>query len=60
MSANSRGLEHAKRTSRGVPNSITVLSGKAGAADGTSSFVLSPRVNGTGMRTGVASGKKRA
>jgi len=60
MSANSRGVAQAKRTSRGVPNSITVLSDNEGVAGAASPFVFPLRVNCTGMRTGVASGKKRA
>src|SRR3954463_1127512 len=54
-SAKSNGVLQAKSTSRGVPNSITVLSLKvAGSVSSTT------RASCTGMRTGVASGKKRA
>src|ERR1700678_1030543 len=55
-SANSRGVAQANKTSRGVPNSMTVLSVKGRALEPGSP----PRANCTGMRTGAASGKKRA
>jgi hypothetical protein len=58
-SANSRGVVQANRTSRGVPNSMTVFSGSS-KAPGWPSFVTLLRMSCTGIRTGVASGKKRA
>src|SRR5882724_4037938 len=51
-SANSRGKVDENRTSRAVPNSITVLSVEA--------FSPTTRVKRTGMRTGLASGKNFA
>src|SRR5713226_9904544 len=52
MSANSSGKVEENSTSRGVPNSITVLSVEA--------FSPTTRVKRTGMRTGLASGKNFA
>src|SRR6266446_5359104 len=51
-SANSRGNVDENRTSRAVPNSITVLSVEA--------FSPTTRVKRTGMRTGLDSGKNSA
>src|SRR5271170_5652504 len=59
-SANSSGVVQAKSTSREVPNSMTVLSSTDAAPGRFSLLAFLLRVNGTGMRTGVASGKKRA
>ena len=53
VSENSRGTEEANRTSRGVPNSMTVFSLK-------DPLSLPIRVNVTGIRTGVAWGKNFA
>jgi hypothetical protein len=53
MSANSSGRFEENNTSRDVPNSITVFSLKPFPG-------FSRRVNRTGIRTGVASGKNLA
>ena len=67
-SANYNGAVQENKTSRAVPNSITVLSDRtlSGAAlsgnpsPRAGSLAGWLRVSSTGIRTGVASGKKRA